>query len=156
LIPELGKAVLDNFKPARRLAQDEAVQKLVANRPARAGQSDRATLASLVEQFEHGPLQIHDAFALSALNDYDRRVQNEEGYFKAQRRVILAVCVFVLLVGVVLLAPLGFELSEWQLILQELLVFLGSISTVTLMILVLRFSTFRTESSIELWRLPSP
>jgi hypothetical protein len=92
----LGKAVLDNFKPARRLAQDEAVQKLVANRPARAGQSDRATLASLVEQFEHGPLQIHYAFALSALNDYDRRVQNEEGYFKAQRRVILAVCVFVL------------------------------------------------------------
>lgn len=51
--------------------------------------------------------------------------------------MILAVCVFVLLVGAVLLAPLVFELSEWQSVLRELLVFLGSISTVTLMVLAI-------------------
>ncbi len=61
--------MLDYFKPARRIAQEEAVQKAVVSKPARSGQSDRATLATLVKQFEYGPQQVHYAFALHALNE---------------------------------------------------------------------------------------
>ncbi|MBN2149722.1 MAG: hypothetical protein JW726_20210 [Anaerolineales bacterium] len=135
LIPELEKAVLEHFRPARRLAQDEAVQKSVVNRPAGTGRSDRAILEALAEQFEQSQQYSYYAFALSALNDYDRRVENEAGYFRDQRRVILAVCLLVLLVVGLLIAPLVFELNEWQLVLREILVFLGGVSTVTLTVL---------------------
>ncbi len=116
LIPELERAVLEHFKPARRIAQDEAVQQVVVSKPARAGQSDRATLAALVEQFEHRPQQVHYAFALHALNEYDRRMENDAADFKAQRQ--LAFAAFLLFVGggSTLLGQLIVDLGQWQFI----------------------------------------
>ena len=86
LIPELESAVLEHFKPARRMAQGEMIQKMVSSQPVGGGSSDRARLLGLVEKFEHGPLSIHYAYALSALNDYDRRVDNQRSYFVALKR----------------------------------------------------------------------
>ncbi len=117
LIPELERAVLDYFRPAQRIAQDEAVQKVVVSKPARSGQSDRATLAALVEQFEYGrPQQVHYAFALHALNEYDRRVENEATDFNAQRRMAFAVSLLFLVGGVTLLIQWIIDLGQWQLI----------------------------------------
>lgn len=116
LLPELERAVLEHFKPARRIAHDEAVQKVVVSKPALTGQSDRATLVALVEEFEQGPQQVHYAFALHALNEYDRRVDNEAAEFKAQRQLAFAAFILFVVGGMTLLTQLFVDLRQWQLI----------------------------------------
>lgn len=116
LIPELERAVLEHFKPARRMAQDEAVQKVVVSKPASAGQSDRATLAALVERFEQGAQQVHYAFALHALNEYDRRVENEAADFNAQRQLAFVSFLLFVVGGSTLLGQLIVDFGQWQFI----------------------------------------
>jgi hypothetical protein len=103
LIPEMERVILEHFKPARRVAQGEVFHKIVAASPDEKSASDRTRLVRYVEEFEQGPLSIHYGVALAALNDYDRRRQNEDWYFRLQQRTFAATFLLMVLCAVSLL-----------------------------------------------------
>jgi hypothetical protein len=126
LIPEMERLVVERFRPARRVAQGETLRQFVRGRPGR-DLSERARLAAFVEQCEHRPPSVHYAVALSALNDFDRRQENEEGYFKTVRVMVLAACGLLLGSGLLLAAPRVLGWSEgWMELVRAVRTLLGA------------------------------
>jgi hypothetical protein len=105
-IPALEKLVIEYFRPARHVAQSQALQRIVAGRSTVNDLGgDRAQLAAYVEQFEAGPLSVYLDTALVALNNYDRRVEHEQQTFATQRRFMIAFVLLLTTVFMLLGAP---------------------------------------------------
>lgn len=111
-IPALEKLVIEHFRPARHVAQNQALKRIVVGQGSiDAAEGDRAQLAAYVEQFESGPLNIYLDTALAALNNYDRRIEYEQQSFVAQRRFMIAFVLLLTLVFMLLGVPILLDLS---------------------------------------------
>lgn len=86
LIPEMEGLLLESLRPAGSLAQGQLIQRVVSQSAAGAPGSDRERLLGFVAALEDSP---HYGLALSALNDFDRRVGLDEQSFERQRRIAL-------------------------------------------------------------------
>jgi hypothetical protein len=138
LIPEMERLVVERFRPARRVAQGETLRQFVRGRSGHE-HAERAQLAAFVEHFEHGPLSVHYAVALAALNDFDRRQENEEGYFKTVRVMVLAACGLLLGAGLLLAAPRVLEWSEgWLKLARAVRTLLGAAGLSLLFLVAIR------------------
>jgi hypothetical protein len=138
LIPEMERLVVERFRPARRVAQGETLHQFVMGRSGR-DLSERARLVALVEQCEHGPPSVHYAVALAALNDFDRRQENEEGYFKTVRVMVLAACGLLLGAGLLLAAPRVLMWSEgWMELVRAVRALLGAAGLGLLFLVAIR------------------
>jgi hypothetical protein len=134
----MERLVVARFRPARRVAQDETLRQFVRGRSGRE-HAERAQLAAFVEHFEHDPLSVHYAVALAALNDFDRRQENEEGYFKTVRVMVLAACGLLLGAGLLLVAPRGLEWSEgWLKLARAVRTLLGAAGLSLLFLVAIR------------------
>lgn len=104
LLPVLENHVLEQFKPARRVAEGKVIQRVVSREVlADPTMSERSILAEYVDLCEHGRLSIYHGIALAALNDYDQRIGNERRFFQTQQRTALIACALFLVMVVLLI-----------------------------------------------------
>lgn len=111
-IPALEKLVIEHFRPARHVAQNQALKRIVVGqRVTDEAEGDRAQLVAYVEQFETGPLSIYLDTALAALNNYDRRIENEQQSFATQKRFVIGFVLLLTMVFMLLGLPALLDLS---------------------------------------------